>query len=247
MFPDLVGYIERGEIRPLLAATYPLEEFPEAQTGVHRQKRHVGNIVVTMDGGLMKITRITVYQKDLPLKDPYWLSGGRLRFDVLDATFVKLETDEGITGWGEGTPWGHTYVPAHGPGIRAGIETMAEGRFSGASRARSITSSERWISVCPAIPTPRRPSTWRAGTSRGRPPAFRSPDMLGGRDEEGTWIASSVSSGEPDYMLDIIQSYRDIGYKVHSAKVGGDIEKDIERIRHLERTPTSRTNAFSTT
>jgi L-alanine-DL-glutamate epimerase-like enolase superfamily enzyme len=30
-----------------------------------------------------------------------------------------------ITGWGEGTPWGHTYVPAHGPGIRAGIETMA--------------------------------------------------------------------------------------------------------------------------
>ena len=27
---------------------------------------------------------------------------------------------------GEGTPWGHTYVPAHGPGIRAGIETLAQ-------------------------------------------------------------------------------------------------------------------------
>ncbi|GIR64979.1 MAG: hypothetical protein CM15mP70_00860 [Pelagibacteraceae bacterium] len=38
---------------------------------------------------------------------------------------MKLETDEGLIGWGEGTPWGHTYVPAHGPGIRAGIETMA--------------------------------------------------------------------------------------------------------------------------
>lgn len=73
----------------------------------------------------MKITRITVFRKDLPLEHPYWLSGGRLKFDVLDATFVKLETDEGLTGWGEGTPWGHTYVPAHGPGIRAGIETMA--------------------------------------------------------------------------------------------------------------------------
>jgi len=73
----------------------------------------------------MKITRISVFQKDLPLSDPYWLSGGRLRFDVLDATLVKVETDAGITGWGEGTPWGHTYVPAHGPGIRAGIETMA--------------------------------------------------------------------------------------------------------------------------
>lgn len=59
----------------------------------------------------MKITQITVYQRDLTLKDPYWLSGGRLRFDLLDATFVKIETDEGITGWGEGTPWGHAYSP----------------------------------------------------------------------------------------------------------------------------------------
>ncbi|MEK9924204.1 MAG: mandelate racemase, partial [Alphaproteobacteria bacterium] len=73
----------------------------------------------------MKITSITVFKVDLPLEHPYWLSGGRLKFEVLDATIVKIETDAGIVGWGEGTPWGHTYVPAHGPGIRAGIETMA--------------------------------------------------------------------------------------------------------------------------
>ena len=73
----------------------------------------------------MKITRISVFQRDLPLERPYWLSAGRLKFEKLDATFVKLETDSGLVGWGEGTPWGHTYVPAHGPGIRAGIETMA--------------------------------------------------------------------------------------------------------------------------
>jgi len=68
----------------------------------------------------MKITRISVFHVDLPLEHPYWLSGGRLKFEMLDATLVKIETDAGITGWGEGTPWGHTYVPAHGPGIRAG-------------------------------------------------------------------------------------------------------------------------------
>ncbi len=73
----------------------------------------------------MKIKKISVYQKDLPLSEPYWLSGGRLKFEVLDATFVKIETESGHIGWGEGTPWGHTYVPAHGPGIRAGIETIA--------------------------------------------------------------------------------------------------------------------------
>ena len=45
-FADLVGYIERGEIRPLLAATYPLEKLRDAQAAFI-EKRHVGNIVVT--------------------------------------------------------------------------------------------------------------------------------------------------------------------------------------------------------
>lgn len=48
IFPDLVGYIERGEVRPLLAATYPLEELHAAQEAF-MAKKHVGNIVVTMD------------------------------------------------------------------------------------------------------------------------------------------------------------------------------------------------------
>ena len=34
----------------------------------------------------MKITSISVYQVDLPLEHPYWLSGGRLKFEKLDAT-----------------------------------------------------------------------------------------------------------------------------------------------------------------
>ena len=46
VFADLVGYIERGEIHPLLAATYPLEDLREAQEAFIA-KRHVGNIVVT--------------------------------------------------------------------------------------------------------------------------------------------------------------------------------------------------------
>ena len=43
---NLVRYIEAGEIRPALAATYPLEELREAQSAFI-EKRHTGNIVVT--------------------------------------------------------------------------------------------------------------------------------------------------------------------------------------------------------
>ncbi|MBY8978196.1 alcohol dehydrogenase family protein [Rhodobacteraceae bacterium NNCM2] len=45
VFGDLVGYIERGEIKPLLAETFPLEELVAAQTAFI-DKKHVGNIVV---------------------------------------------------------------------------------------------------------------------------------------------------------------------------------------------------------
>ena len=46
LFARLVCYIEAGEIRPLLAASYPLEQLREAQRAFI-EKRHVGNIVVT--------------------------------------------------------------------------------------------------------------------------------------------------------------------------------------------------------
>ena len=45
----LIGYIEAGRLRPLLAAAYPLRELAVAQQAF-MSKRHVGNIVVTVDG-----------------------------------------------------------------------------------------------------------------------------------------------------------------------------------------------------
>ena len=45
VFANLVTYIERGEIRPLLARTFPLEMIAEAQREFLR-KRHIGNFVL---------------------------------------------------------------------------------------------------------------------------------------------------------------------------------------------------------
>ncbi len=45
IFRDVVGYIDRGEISPVLAATYPLSDLRSAQQAFI-DKRHVGNIVV---------------------------------------------------------------------------------------------------------------------------------------------------------------------------------------------------------
>ena len=183
----------------------------------------------------MKITRISVYQVDLPLEYPYWLSGGRLKFECLDATFVKMETDAGITGWGEGTPWGHTYVPAHGPGIRAGIETMAP--FVLGLDPRRVLDVERAMDL--ALPghlyakSPIDMACWDiAGKAAGLPIA----DLMGGGSRTPRPIASSVGAKTVEETREVIQRYRDRGYVAHSVKIGGDVERDVARVRDVEST-----------
>ena len=47
IFESLVGYIEREEIRPLLAGSFPLARIREAQSAF-LEKKHVGNFVITL-------------------------------------------------------------------------------------------------------------------------------------------------------------------------------------------------------
>ncbi len=45
VFPNLIRYIERGEIRPLLARTYPMDKIADAQRDFG-EKHHVGKLVL---------------------------------------------------------------------------------------------------------------------------------------------------------------------------------------------------------
>ena len=45
VFPNLISYIERGEIRPLLAKTFPLDRIVDAQRAF-TEKKHVGKFVL---------------------------------------------------------------------------------------------------------------------------------------------------------------------------------------------------------
>ena len=181
----------------------------------------------------MKITCIKLWHKSLPLAKPYWLSGGRLKFEVLDSTFIRVDTDEGLSGWGEGCPWGNTYLPAHGPGIRAGIETMAPA-ILGMDPRRTNHINQVMDLTLPGHLYAKAPldiACWDiAGQAAGLPIA----DLMGGCYPTPTLVASSISTGTPQEMLAEIEGYRERGYRVHSAKVGADTVEDIERVRFLE-------------
>src|SRR5215831_3499365 len=72
----------------------------------------------------MKIKRILAYQLDLPLREGgYSFSAGR-SIRGYDSTILAVETDAGITGFGEVCPLGPAYLPAYAQGVRAGIAEL---------------------------------------------------------------------------------------------------------------------------
>jgi len=181
----------------------------------------------------VKVTKLTVWSVDLPLVRPYSLSGGRLHFERLDSTIVRVDTDEGVTGWGEGCPWGSTYLPAFARGIRAGIEELAPAVLGLDPRLTDVVYRAMDLALPghPYLKSPIDMACWDIAAKAAGLPLC---DLLGGRTEGTVRLHSSIPSGTPDELLREIDLHREEGYRFHSAKVGADVEADVARIRFLD-------------
>jgi L-alanine-DL-glutamate epimerase-like enolase superfamily enzyme len=61
----------------------------------------------------LKIDRISVYRVELPYVGGRYDWAKGYSVSVADSTVVRLDTDEGVTGWGEVCPLGGSYLPAY--------------------------------------------------------------------------------------------------------------------------------------
>ncbi len=178
----------------------------------------------------MKIARIVVWAADLPLAEPYRLSGGRLRFERLDSTLVRVETACGRSGWGEGCPWGASYLPAHGPGLRAALATLAPVLIG--RDPRSLDAIVRAMDLAlPGHPYAKSPLDIACWDLLGQDAGLPLWQLLGGEAAERVPLNSSIPTGSPEEMAERIRSARSRGYRTHSAKIGGaDPALDVARI-----------------
>ena len=185
----------------------------------------------------MRIVRLTVFGLTLPLQRPYELQGGRLRFEELDSTFVRLDTDEGVSGWGEACPWGSTYLPAFAGGIRTGIGELAP-TLIGQDPRRTDVVNAVMDTALPGHPYVKSAIDVACWDILGKTTGLAVCDLLGGRRPGDVTIQSSIPSADPPEMLGTIERFHAKGYTIHSAKVGSDVAADIERIEYLaERMP----------
>lgn len=180
----------------------------------------------------MRISEITAYQVDLPLAAPYRLSGGRLLFEQLDTTIIRIDTDEGVHGWGEVCPWGSSYLPMHGRGARAAIDELAP-PLLGLDPRRVDVLDRVMATTLPGHLYGRAALDAACWDILGRAAGMPVVELLGGRDVEHVPVASSVPTDSADAMLAEVRAYRARGYTVHSVKIGSGVAADIARIEML--------------
>ncbi|MCP4189124.1 MAG: mandelate racemase/muconate lactonizing enzyme family protein [Planctomycetaceae bacterium] len=178
----------------------------------------------------MKICRISAYQVDLPLHEgSYNWSGGK-SVAVFDSTLVRVETDEGLIGWGEVCPLGPAYLPAYAAGCRAGIAEIAPHLID--CNPLHLDQLNRQMDAAlkghPYAKSPIDIACWDIlGQVSGQPVC----SLLGGRYGEDFVLYRAISQEDPAAMASRVQQYRDEGYRRFQLKVGGDPDVDIERIR----------------
>jgi len=177
----------------------------------------------------MKIQRITVYQVDLPLHEgAYNWSGGK-SVEVFDSTIVRIDTDSGITGYGEVCPLGPFYLPAYAAGARSGIAELAPNILG--EDPTQLEKLNRIMDHClkghPYAKSAIDIACWDIlGQVCDQPVCM----LLGGRYSDDFVLYRAISQESPEKMAAKVSGYRDEGYSRFQLKVGGDPNEDIERI-----------------
>ncbi len=180
----------------------------------------------------MKISKVTVYQVDLPLHEgKYCWSEGK-SVDVFDSTVVQIETDAGITGYGEVCPLGPIYLAAYARGVRAGLQELAPALIGDDPRQLLVINSkmDRTLKGHPFVKSGIDIACWDIlGQAVGMPVC----DLLGGRFSDDVTLYRAISQRPPDEMAQNVAQYRSEGYRRFQLKVGGCPDQDIARIRSV--------------
>ena len=180
----------------------------------------------------MRVTKLSVYRAVLD----EW--GVQTRYTktlkvprVLETTVLRIDTDEGISGWGETMTPPSYYLPTSPQTARAGIEMMApvllgENPLDHRARMEEIDFAMRGHKPTKSVIDM---ALWDLiGKARGLPLV----DLWGGRVVPDLPVLCLVSIGTPEQQIAEIEEFRAAGYKLFQIKIGyGTAAEEVARIR----------------
>lgn len=178
----------------------------------------------------MIIERIMSYRARLPvLGGQYAWSEGKA-VSEFDTTILRVDTDEGLTGWGEVCPLGPVYLPAYAGGVGAGFAELAPRLLGQDPReiAHINQVMDHSLKGHSYVKSPFDIACWDIlGKATQLPVSV----LLGGRFGTDFPVYRSISQDTPERMAADIAAHRAEGIRAWQLKVGGVSEsEDIARI-----------------
>ena len=176
----------------------------------------------------MRITGIEIIPIQLPLTEPFIISYGT--FPNVESALVRLETDAGITGWGEGTPDAVVTGETFG-GVVETLKAIAPALLGRDPRDRGACMAAIDARVG-AAPTAKAALDIALHDVVGRASGLPLWALLGGRSKPHLTISRVVSLKDPDAMADDAERHIASGFRTIKLKVGvaDDTRSDVRRL-----------------
>ena len=178
----------------------------------------------------MRIVRISLWRLPLTSHTAYHMSDGKT-CDTVDTVVLRLDTDEGLSGWGEICPIPH-YLPAYAGGVIPAVEELAPillgadpiGPEAVMARLDAHLPDHRYAKSAIDI------ALWDLTGKAAGLPLFA---LLGGRQADDLPLYHSITCVAPDEMARLARDAKSQGIRQFQAKLGadGDWQADVARLR----------------
>jgi cis-L-3-hydroxyproline dehydratase len=180
----------------------------------------------------MKITRLTLWDVPLTSHVAYHMAGGKT-CDTVTSVLLRIDTDAGISGWGEVCPIPH-YLPAYAPGVRPALEYLAPVLIGAdpVGPEAVMTRAEAWLQGHPYAKSALDLALWDITGKAANLPLYA---LLGGRQVQDMPLYHSITCIAPEEMARIARDAQSEGMTQFQVKLGadGDWQTDVARLRKV--------------
>ena len=177
----------------------------------------------------MKIKRISLWHIPLTSHHAYYMAEGKI-CDTVESVIVRMDGDNGLSGWGEVCPIPH-YLPAYARGVAPAIAEMTPQiigkEFTGPEAM--MADLDRWLIGHPYAKSPLDIALWDLLGKLTGQPLYR---LLGGKRSENLPLYHSVTCVAPEEMRRMAIEALNSGIRQIQVKLGadGDWRMDVERL-----------------
>ncbi len=180
----------------------------------------------------MKITRLTLWRVALTSLVDYHMAAGKSCATV-DSVALRVDTDAGLTGWGEVCPIPR-YLPAYAGGVAPALAELAPVLIGAdpIGPEALMARADAWLPGHAYAKSALDIALWDLTAQAAGLPLHR---LLGGRASADLPLYHSITCVAPDEMARIAREAYAAGIRQFQAKLGasGDWSTDVERLAKL--------------